>query len=159
MSHETDIIEEWRDIPGYEGHYQVSTLGRVKSFKRNKIVTPVRTPNGFCVTLNKAHTPYKRVTLHRVVLKIFDPIEELSRYVVKFRNDDIYDPRLVNLYWQMRSGENAPAARLKNDDVRAIRRMWYEEPDISQAEIGRRFGIKPATVSTIISGRIWETIK
>ena len=24
--------EEWRDIKGYEGNYQVSTLGRVYSF-------------------------------------------------------------------------------------------------------------------------------
>ncbi len=22
--------EEWRDIPGYEGYYQISNLGRVK---------------------------------------------------------------------------------------------------------------------------------
>lgn len=26
-------IEKWRDIPGYEGLYQVSNLGRVKSIK------------------------------------------------------------------------------------------------------------------------------
>lgn len=29
-----DEIEEFRDIPGYEGIYQVSDLGRVKSLKR-----------------------------------------------------------------------------------------------------------------------------
>ena len=28
-------MEEWRDIKGYEGYYQVSNLGRVKSFYRN----------------------------------------------------------------------------------------------------------------------------
>ena len=26
--------EEWRDVVGYEGHYQVSSLGRVKSLER-----------------------------------------------------------------------------------------------------------------------------
>ena len=30
------IIEEFRDIPDYEGVYQVSNLGRVKSLKFNK---------------------------------------------------------------------------------------------------------------------------
>ena len=28
--------EEWRDIIGYEGYYQVSNLGRVKSLKFKK---------------------------------------------------------------------------------------------------------------------------
>ncbi len=29
-------MEEWRDIEGYEGLYQVSNLGRVKSLKNHK---------------------------------------------------------------------------------------------------------------------------
>lgn len=28
-------MEEWKDIPGYEGYYQVSNLGRVKSKHKN----------------------------------------------------------------------------------------------------------------------------
>ena len=28
--------EEWRDIEGYEGEYQVSNLGRIMSLKYNK---------------------------------------------------------------------------------------------------------------------------
>ena len=34
------ITEEWRDIPGYEGKYQASTLGRIRSLdRRARIVT------------------------------------------------------------------------------------------------------------------------
>lgn len=32
-----EIIEEWKDIPGYEGLYQVSSIGRVKSLLRTLI--------------------------------------------------------------------------------------------------------------------------
>lgn len=28
------VVEQWRDIPGYEGYYQVSSEGRVKSLPR-----------------------------------------------------------------------------------------------------------------------------
>ena len=32
----SDIYEKeiWKDIPGFEGHYQASTLGRIKSLDR-----------------------------------------------------------------------------------------------------------------------------
>ena len=33
-SEETNITEIWKDIKGYEGHYQVSNMGRVKSLER-----------------------------------------------------------------------------------------------------------------------------
>ena len=33
----TNTNEIWKDIPGYEGIYQVSTLGRVKSLARQSI--------------------------------------------------------------------------------------------------------------------------
>lgn len=28
------MIEIWKDVPGYEGHYQVSNMGRIKSLER-----------------------------------------------------------------------------------------------------------------------------
>lgn len=34
MSDENKIVEIWKDIPGYEGKYQVSNFGRVKSLAR-----------------------------------------------------------------------------------------------------------------------------
>ena len=32
-------LEEWRDVPGYSGYYQVSMLGRIKSLGNNKFKT------------------------------------------------------------------------------------------------------------------------
>ena len=32
------MIEEWKDIEGYEGLYQVSNLGRVKSLERTRTI-------------------------------------------------------------------------------------------------------------------------
>ena len=30
-------MEEWRDIKGYEGYYQVSNMGRIKSLERKRL--------------------------------------------------------------------------------------------------------------------------
>ena len=38
--------EEWRDIKGYEGNYQVSTLGRVKSFHKKDVLKPGKLKDG-----------------------------------------------------------------------------------------------------------------
>jgi hypothetical protein len=37
----SEIKEEWRDVPGYEGSYEISSLGRIKSLRRKspKILT------------------------------------------------------------------------------------------------------------------------
>ena len=44
-------MEEWKSIPGYEGCYEVSNLGRVKSLKCGKetVLKPVKNPNGYFV--------------------------------------------------------------------------------------------------------------
>ena len=41
--------EIWKDIPGYESFYQVSTFGRVRSFKRKnpKILKPYLSKYGY----------------------------------------------------------------------------------------------------------------
>lgn len=40
------MLEEWRDVPGYEGIYSISSLGRVKSLER-------KVWNGLCFRLQK----------------------------------------------------------------------------------------------------------
>ena len=66
-------IEIWKDIPDYEGLYQVSTLGNVKSLKRGKerLLKPSKTNNGYMfVTLYK-NTKHKIFKVHRLVAMTF----------------------------------------------------------------------------------------
>lgn len=41
--------EIWKDVPGYEGHYMVSNMGRVKSLKHNRehILKPQNNGDGY----------------------------------------------------------------------------------------------------------------
>lgn len=34
MDNQQLLNEIWKDIPGYQGYYQISSLGKVKSLKR-----------------------------------------------------------------------------------------------------------------------------
>ena len=72
-------MEEWKDIPGYEGEYQASNLGRIKSLKfgKEKILRPGKdTDNYLCVCLSK-DGKQKTYRIHRIVAETFiDKIEE-----------------------------------------------------------------------------------
>ena len=82
-------MEEWRDIEGYEGLYQISNLGHVKSLPKyvfvsnpkftgyrhtkEKILKNGKTKAGyFCVVLRKNNTNHQ-IYVHRLVAEAFIP--------------------------------------------------------------------------------------
>ena len=100
---ESVVEERWLPIVGYEGKYEVSDLGRVKSFARYK--------NGKILKLSSIDNGYLQIQLwsvlkkfhlvHRLVLQAFLPIdEELDcDHINHITNDN----RLVNLRWATNS--------------------------------------------------------
>lgn len=91
----------WKDIPGYEGLYQVSNFGEVRSLrdnlgrKRTLVMKPFKN-RGYCrVALqNKDKKKYYRV--HRLVWEVFNgPIPKGME--VNHINEDTTDNRLANL--------------------------------------------------------------
>ncbi len=108
--------EIWKDIPGFLD-YQVSNLGRVKSFKgkKERILTPSYTIYGY---LQVGLTQCGRQNLkyvHRLVLWAFEghPKGRQCDHINRVRDDN----RLENLRWVTRK-EN-----MKN----TIRQMTFEE--------------------------------
>lgn len=91
-------MEEWRDIKDYEGLYQVSNLGRVKSFHRNKEkllkLNPVK--DGYlCVYLFK-NGKGKQNQVHRLVAEAFIP-NHYNLPQVNHKNEIKTDNRVENL--------------------------------------------------------------
>ena len=52
-------IEEWRDIPGYEGIYQASSLGKIKSLNYNNTNKPKE------LSLGEVTSEYHKVVLFK----------------------------------------------------------------------------------------------
>lgn len=66
-------IEEWRDVKGYEGLYQVSNFGNVWSFYVNRALAKHLHPNGYyAVRLCKCGR-HKNIQLGRIVASAFLP--------------------------------------------------------------------------------------
>ncbi len=90
--------EIWKDIIGYEGLYQISNKGRVKSVKLNSIRKSHLSDRGYqIITLrNKNHT--KSVRIHRLVAIHFIPNPDNKEQV----NHIDFDPLnniVENLEW------------------------------------------------------------
>ena len=92
--------EEWRDVVGYEGLYQVSDQGRVKSFKWNKerFLKPSMDKDGYLLVTLCAGGKRKTLKVHRLVCEAFHENPD-NKPQVNHINEDKTDNRACNLEW------------------------------------------------------------
>ena len=92
--------EVWRDIEGFEGLYQVSDQGRVKSFKWNKerFLKPSMDKDGYLLVTLCAGGKPKTLKVHRLVCEAFHENPD-NKPQVNHINEDKVDNRACNLEW------------------------------------------------------------
>lgn len=97
--------EIWKKIDGYEGLYEISNFGNVKSIPRNG--TQVKTEkilkkyitrcNYLVVVLSKQNKP-KRIQIHRLVAKSFIPNPE-NKPCINHKDGNKHNNYVDNLEW------------------------------------------------------------
>lgn len=119
------MTEVWRDVPGYEGCYQASNLGRVRSLPRTmpkrdswgglttvsypgKILSPARnkTTRYWSLALGKNNTQM----LHRVIASTFCE-NPLNLPEVNHKDGDRSNNQAGNLEWVSSSGNKCHSYR------------------------------------------------
>lgn len=90
--------EIWKDIKGYEGLYQVSNLGKVKSLKKNIILKPYIEKKGYLrIDLNK-NGKSKHYLIHRLVAEAFIP-NPLNKLQINHIDCNKQNNCINNLEW------------------------------------------------------------
>lgn len=93
--------EVWKPIRGYEGLYEVSNYGRVKSFKWNsngKILSPAKNNKGYYFVSLSKDGKAKGHTIHRLVAEAF--IQNPSNLPqVNHKDEDKRNNHVTNLEW------------------------------------------------------------
>jgi len=110
----TKIHEIWKDIPGYEGLYKVSSIGRIKSLPRNGTINKFKILSH---QLSKGYPSLKlcrnnvivRHTIHRLMAYTFLMDSYFDGAHVNHKNGIPTDNRIENLEWCTPS-ENAQHA-------------------------------------------------
>lgn len=172
-----NITEEWRPVPGYEGLYDVSSLGRVRSIGRkighnipgytrvlkSRILKPTLASHGYLTV--KLHCERKGLTktVHSIVAEAFigprpDGLD------VCHNNGNRCDNRACNLRYDTRKnnfqdallhgtrlrGERQNGAILKPEDVLFIRGS-KELP----AVLAEKYGVSKQTIYDVRARRSW----
>lgn len=93
------MIEEWRDIQGYEGFYQISNLGRVKSFRNGEEkILKFGGNRGYRMVVFCVRGIRKTCTVHRLVAKAF--VDNPNNYpCVNHIDEDKENNQAENLEW------------------------------------------------------------
>ena len=93
-------MDQWKDIPGYSGLYQVSDAGEVRSFQRNYKGRPMKLFKARgCVTVNLSGATRK---VHHLVLEAFVGPRP-GGLVTRHLNGDFTDNRISNLTYGTQS--------------------------------------------------------
>ena len=131
--------EEWRDVVGYEGYYQVSNLGRVKTLERmrvdkngveyrirERILSQPLDAYGYPVVgITSRDGVHRAKTVHRLMAMAFLPNPE-NKKCVDHINGIRTDNRLENLRWVTHKENIANTYRLNHQVKWADRNMSDE---------------------------------
>ena len=90
-------MEKWKDIKGYEGFYQVSNIGRVKSLRYGNILKTHTSNNGYMVVNLSANTRRAKKMVHTLVAESFLNHKSTREKVVDHINNIKTDNNLSNL--------------------------------------------------------------
>lgn len=169
---------------GFEGYYEVSDQGRVRSKDRvinfdgrwgetrraqaSTLLRPLKHSGGYNkVTLWKDGSA-TQVLIHKAVLEAFVG-KRPNGMQAAHANGDKQDNRLSNLRWATpaenqadreghgtgRIGRPHPVTRLGLDMARVIRRV-HSESGMNVSKLARCFGIPRTTTAAIINNRVWK---
>lgn len=174
-------LEEWRDVIGFEGLYEVSSLGQVRSCERDMTLASGRAyrrpGKTLAFNVKKGLLPYRRVKLSkegraalllvsRLVLTAFERAPKSGEQACHC-NGNPSDNRLDNLRWDTAAGNHADRqehgtapigncngrARLTVEDVRRIRA--HKGP---LAELAAIYGTSCKYISNIRSKVTWKHV-
>ena len=106
--------EIWKDIEGYEGKYMVSSLGRVRSVRKDVILTPNTNNSGYMMVHLKNDGQRKCKLIHRLVAEAFIPNPN-NKPCCDHINACKTDNRVENIRWvSHKENSNNPLTRNNN---------------------------------------------
>ncbi len=176
--------EIWKQVDGFP-HYDVSNLGRVRSWRRPErkwrnphdswreepvVLTGSKTPLGYVAhILRDADGRRARRTLHRLVAQAFLPPPQPGQTDVAHNDGNPSNNHVSNLRWathrenqmdmrthgRMQDGAKCVTAKLTPQQVADIKSAIANGPRGTQRNLAAQYGMSRAQICRIGKGRRW----
>ena len=153
-------METWKDIAGYEGLYKVSSYGRIKSFRKDKvngdIMKQIESHKGYYEVSFRVKGQRKKFKVHRLVAIAFIP-NKYNKPLINHKDGNKKNNNIDNLEWVTHSenvkhaydngfksklyGELNPNVKMKGEKHWRYGKSRSEETKnkISKSLTGRKF--------------------
>lgn len=168
------MVEIWKDIVNYEGFYQVSNMGRVKSFNymntgKEKIIIGFNGRGYKRIVLFK-NGKHKHMQIHRLVGIAFIPNPD-NKPCINHIDGNKSNNRADNLEWctpkeniehavkngKFKTGENHQTSKLTEKQILEIRSL-YATGYYSHRNLANLYNVDHSQIRNIIIRKHWKNI-
>lgn len=178
-------MEVWREVPGYDGWYECSDQGRVRSWRtpgnngsgeqpradQPRILKQAHTRGDYLfVGLSDSGSVWQ-VRVNRLVLLTFAGEPDDPSMQACHRDGDRQNNSLDNLYWgtaeencsdkvrhgTQLKGEQMPFSKLTADKVRELRELWGSG-EHTVRDLAERFNVSGPTLWKAATGKTWSHV-
>lgn len=159
-------MEIWKDVVGFEQHYEVSSYGNVRRKGKTKHLAKITDKDGYVVHCFCVNTVRKNVMAHQLVAEAFigpRPHGTVTRHRDGSKQNNIpsnleYGSNADNSadmvkHGQQAKGESIHLAKLTEADVINIRKS-----SLTQDELANLYGVSQGNISQILSRKTWKHI-
>ena len=137
---ETELShEQWRDVEGYDGMYQVSDLGRVRSHKRGewRVMRPGKSNKGYLRVGLFRDGKAKNYKIHRLVAQAFIQNDDESKTQINHIDECKQNNRLWNLEYctpQYNNTYNDIHHRRRHPKYKRSKIKEFYRPDLTEQQ-------------------------
>ena len=175
------MIEVWKDISGYEGIYQVSNTGRIKSLSRRVpglntnteiILKPHTDKDGYLIVGLHNHGKSSNKKISRLVAQAFIPNPD-NLPEVNHKDENKKNNNAENLEWcttrynltygnrlNCSRGTNNSKHKLTEKQVLEIKRTYVKgDLQFGQSALARQYNVSHQSIALIVKGKSWKHLK
>ena len=166
--------EQWRDIKDFEGYYQVSNRGIVKSFHKGKVtILKQQVTKGYLRVELQCPGKKRKVDVHILVAEVF-LLNPENKPEVNHEDGVKSNNCVENLKWSapsenrrhavkmglQRSGCDRPGATLTLEQVRELRRNYKaHDKKFGKKAFAKKFGVSESTIYKVLNGIRYKNVR